>query len=142
MNRDIKFRAFYKGKILYDVAIINGYLATEDNPEAENNYVKVINRGLPHYYYDDWAKYKVKKDAILMQFTGVKDKNGKEIYEGDIVIHKFNPGNHIVEYCKDSVSFQMDMSNCVLDQEMGCGYDSVEIIGNIHENPNLLNLKK
>jgi hypothetical protein len=71
------------------------------------------------------------------QFIGRHDENGKEIFEGDIVEHK--NGIHVVVWDNDSYSFQMDLSSCVLDQEAGaCDANQIEVIGNIYENPELL----
>ena len=88
------------------------------------------------------------KDAVLMQFTGLKDKNGKEIYEGDVMQDKnvlmkgvdefgemvFKDGKfqlkiHMVG--KDGYNY-FDLINC---------WDDFEIIGNIYENPELLKEK-
>ena len=73
---------------------------------------------------------------VLMQYTGLKDKNGKEIYEGDVC--KVRP------YAKESLEFIGTVGFCEgsfnfgrRDQQVG-GYAYIEIIGNIYENPNLL----
>ena len=72
---------------------------------------------------------------ILMQFTGLKDKQGKEIYEGDIVIFK-----------NDICKIEFWMSEFIMRDKLGGGYslyleDDIEVIGNIYENPELLNDK-
>lgn len=70
------------------------------------------------------------KDVILMQSTGLKDKNGKEIFEGDIV--KF--GNIIDEVYWDKGSFWVHYFR------IGSNEDII-ILGNIHENPELMSEK-
>lgn len=100
----------------------------------------------------------------LMQFTGIKDKNGKEIFEGDIL--KCNwlaelgiceldcEANAIVNYQNDTASFKaeflrkyfkrIDADGVYEEHELPLmKYDedlsiSFELIGNIHENPELL----
>lgn len=72
----------------------------------------------------------------LMQFTGLKDKNGKEIYEGDIVRDFI--GSH------KEVVWREDMASFVIRQKIGASMqinfddEPLEIIGNIYENPELL----
>ena len=83
-----------------------------------------------------------------MQFTGLLDKNGKEIYEGDIVLFKgldnviqwnqlhcclglFQHGSYVSEMCADWI----DERGKVPEEWMSSDY---EVIGNIYENENLL----
>ena len=88
---------------------------------------------------------------ILMQYTGLKDKNGREIYEGDVVDVSMieYPGSlqqKIVS--KERFSVEWHDFNCrfVLQEkgEDGKGYgfnsqsNEIEVIGNIYENPELI----
>lgn len=75
------------------------------------------------------------------QFTGLKDKNGKEIYEGDIVY--IDNSENYTRDVKGKVVFEYGCFNVVdygnvyfLFCELG--YSIISIIGNIHENPELL----
>jgi len=74
----------------------------------------------------------------LMQYTGLKDKNGKEIYEGDIV--KANINNVVsigkVVYIDDWAMFQTEFTIGNIGR-YSC-YEDDEVIGNIYENPELL----
>ena len=78
----------------------------------------------------------------LMQYTGLKDKNGDEIYEGDIVSHaketSLTPKCTMVG--KDVVLWQEEKARFILGKAdlWGMIYKEYEILGNIHENPELL----
>lgn len=82
---------------------------------------------------------KIMADAgILMQYTGLKDKNGKEIYEGDII--RWNPDERKVPIGRNQEVFWDDTGWAPFRGDMVDGWKSnrYEIIGNIYENPELL----
>ena len=70
-----------------------------------------------------------------MQYTGLKDKNGKEIYEGDILLTNNQTYNYEVKF--EDCSFGVQTKHYGFINLIGCG--ELEIIGNIYENPELLN---
>ena len=84
-------------------------------------------------------------DLILMQYTGLKDKNGLEIYEGDILktrVHKTYSINLEVIWNEDRCCFEMNKryENTRYDFTCDTMLDwDCEVIGNIHENKELLN---
>jgi len=116
MSRDIQFRAWW-----FDAKLMTKSFSL-GSAEADCG-----------YGYSDFDNSEV---CHLMQFTGLKDKNGKEIYEGDIVekklvknyrvftIGSFNP--FVVEWntCGFNLSF-MNKHTC-------------EVLGNIYENPEMI----
>lgn len=80
----------------------------------------------------------------IEQYTGLKDKNDKEIYEGDIIhrgrLPKVNVfRNSVIRFDKESVGFiatsTRNGARTIFD---GYTCDEIEVIGNIHENPELL----
>jgi len=112
MNREIKFRAWDGHIMNYDI-----YLQHTDGCNLE------LNEELNDIYN-------------LMQFTGLKDKNGKEIYEGDIVKRGDFVDEVVFESGKFTTKRGFGWAGAVFylgNQPMG-----FEIIGNIYENPELL----
>lgn len=91
-----------------------------------------------------------REDIVLMQYTGLKDKNGREIYEGDIVLESHL--HHINVRAKEAPVFEKFVGAVRYDAPMfTCGaiegdwhtvhfmnFLNSEIIGNIYENPELI----
>ena len=76
------------------------------------------------------------QDMIFMQYTGLKDRSEREIYEGDILIWQ----NRTDETDQDiePVTFEYGKFVCGSDDLGDLDLDSMEVIGNIYENPELL----
>lgn len=81
-------------------------------------------------------------DEYLMQSTGLKDKNGKEIFEGDILGTKDGLLNGVVEYRSDLGMWTNSLIRYNNFERLCNVANSREILGNIYENPELLEDKK
>lgn len=90
-------------------------------------------------------------DLTLEQFTGLKDKNGKEIYEGDILawhsnIYRKHDWVGLVLYRGAGFAVQESDKSYSSPEWLDCACrkdaNIIEVIGNIHENPELLEADK
>ena len=79
-------------------------------------------------YLDCNDKYEIDPDT-LGQFTGIYDKNGVKIFEGDIVRANWGYNGEVVYD-----SFVYAMMECIVS-------DDIKVVGNIHDNPELLEVK-
>ena len=92
----------------------------------------------------------IKGADVIEQYTGLKDKNGKEIYEGDIVhyterIAPNKSSTYEVYYDRTHAMYALSPVDGKIDVGEFYGYimrQQYEVIGNIHENPELLEGKK
>lgn len=118
-----KFRAYCKfNKTIYEVLLIDF--------KAKIEQIKLRKTG--NIWYDF-------EDVVLMQSTGLHDKNGVEIFEGDIVKPRFGKSFVVKHFI-----FGQDVFKAALITSDGHGFDGiyhgslVEVIGNVEQNPELL----
>ena len=131
MSREIKFRALIDYRIYYQ----DKYDAYSDNLTSIDICKKTITI-TSFYNYENVYRFEDEK-VKLMQFTGLKDKNGKEIYEGDIVIlNDAEEENRCVVKHKYGSYILVDGD---LRENLSNVEDKfLEVVGNIYENKNLL----
>lgn len=99
----------------------------------EENYI------LPNFWdYEGLNKFKVLKKTIS-QFTGLHDKNGKEIYEGDILKTFPIISSDKIAYDSFNVVVRFTSSSWIANGVLGIKQSEIsEVIGNIFENPELI----
>jgi|LakMenEpi03Aug12_release.lakeMendotaPanAssembly.Ray.scaffolds.fasta_scaffold641976_1 uncharacterized phage protein (TIGR01671 family) len=135
MKREIKFRAWdNKHRKMLDWHCITQ---------------SVFNNGNTHLMYDVFTNPSFVGDCgfIPMQFTGLHDKNGTEIYEGDVLLVSTDLQQSFdkkfkVEYNAKEMRFEVlqywESQNRWVSLSNDISYYTYEVIGNIHENPELL----
>lgn len=134
--REIKFRGYSKN---FNMMILN-----ETWESASDGMVKACNQYMKEHHIDSIPVERgtflptKDNDMVLMQYTGLKDKNGKETYEGDI-IQDLNGKKYVIKWGINSNGF------IAKSTEIHCNvYSSyhlvpkTKIIGNIYENPDVL----
>ena len=119
--RDIKFRAYYKAdKRIYEVLYL----------DFASNELRLWDEETELDFECSF------EDVELMQYTGLKDKNGVEIYDGYIVGDKYGVKIPMVVTWDDAGFRTLGKHNG--EQYVGYVKDSCEVVGNIYENPELL----
>lgn len=149
MNREILFRGFHecadgktvikvdgigkRGEWLYGCYCAKGYgCADFDCIEPKDD-----DEGFISYY--NWEVI----PSTVGQFTGLCDKNGKKIFEGDIFKTKHNDWKYIVTWQDDNsrylgIAIGIERQICYVGMCDKNGKSAVEVIGNIWENSDLI----
>lgn len=127
--REIKFRAWNKEKKIMGEVLGIDILHKE---------IFFSNEDVDCYEHTDF------KDIELMQYTGLKDKNNKEIYEGDIVKLRANHGIGVIKYYDEWGAFVVEYIKPRPLVVLGMNYykEDIEVIGNIYKNSELLGENK
>lgn len=153
MNREIKFRVWDRAlNKMITKENVKGLLDTVNTGDCDTDYTYSRDEWYPAYdiliifdYFED-IQYGYIEDTStkrfeLMQYTGLHDKNGKEIYEGDIIRIK----NSLIEIEGEVIFDTIDLSFKVYDKENDCKEmlwytnKEFEVIGNVFEKGILLN---
>lgn len=128
--REIKFRA----KRLSDNEFVYGFFSGSFSDEMYDfSCIWSWNEEEQDQNWDEVDK------ETLGQFTGLKDKNGVEIYEGDILQIE-SEKVMVVGWSKKFASFVLDRDGWAFSHWFGesCSPSQCEIVGNIHDNPGML----
>jgi uncharacterized phage protein (TIGR01671 family) len=137
MKREIKFRA-WDGEQMITESLLKEY-DTYFILDLSGNFYPHTRTGDSEFEYDQSELNK--KQYTLMQFTGLRDKNGVEIYEGDVVV---NVGKHphVIQWNESGFwtaqdSHKNDYGYTGRALFLKHEFPNIEVIGNIYETPDL-----
>ncbi len=128
--REIKFRAWDGKQMRLNVGILPSLRHPVESVTFDFDSLKAMTNILPI----DFDQYP------LMQYTGLKDKNGVEIYESDLIRFKFyeNESELDTRYSQAIVLWSNISCGFAPMSESPIAFESIEVIGDIYESPELL----
>jgi hypothetical protein len=148
MNREIKFRAWDGSQMQYlkdeQFWLIgrSGYFEMQDHRAEYFDTIESDNGHKDLAILDNVST----RNAVLLQYTGLKDKNGVEIYEGDLIDILWSGGERTlnkVYWCDKWLIWcythlRTEPTGNPLGELLDCPPTGIEVIGNIYQNPELV----
>jgi len=142
MDREIKFRAWDGKTMVMDVQRMYDSLGSWFNSKGEE--IDIYKTGIPVDSFDSIVE---EKDIILMQYIGEKDINGQGLYEDDVII--FSDCARLYRIIWQGCGFHAFLISGKGKMQLGeqgrvmrnIAHADCERVGNIYENPELMEVK-
>lgn len=137
--RELKFRAWYKGDYIDGAETpammcdVVGFEKTSDHYDTfildSHEYIGCGRLAVPRYRIRS-----EENNCLILQYSGLKDKNGKEIYEGDVLNSELTGLKYVIMWDDNAAFFIGTRKGSYL---LPIDWKKSSIIGNIYDNPEL-----
>lgn len=126
--REILFRgkSTSRAKWYYGQLVEQGYLADESHVMGKDSCISVVGNHVSAL------------TETLGQFTGLLDKNGKRIFEGDFLKSRINSELYLIKWRDCAFVIEDCFGNVIRPTQDAITHFASEIVGNIHDNPELI----
>ncbi|USG64006.1 YopX family protein [Brevibacillus ruminantium] len=143
---EIKFRAWDGKKLISTVYPKSNHKFEVDWDGKFKLHTFSERQEITDEHGESWKQpvWEVVENAVIMQFTGLRDKHGKEIYESDILLESLSFDEkyaHVVVWSQDDCAWMFEYDGDLFTaSEMN--FEQCEIVGNVYEKPELLEAGK